>query len=698
MKIEIDASVPFKEEFMNLANTMYIILPYFLKKEKNTNFNEPRAKKIFLELIEPSLNALPHIEGKNHLETIYKNPKSINHLSSFMEKLKITSYAKSFREIEKKIFNAFFNIYTLSEEFPESLELVLSKVMMLDNKDLRISIKSIDNPHADPIKSYKINEKELNDLTLKLFNKVLPSHKEVEELKKKSPELYKQLDNKRSLVKLKSWELINSEWEDSIGKEFLTPEEANELYARVGLKAVDPNFEGFVSVNKTKGGDLLFYTLNKGVLDKKVGTEGVRMNTSKKDYYCLTPRIGKDGKLSDYKNENLSIKERFQHIYPLNGKAKNADNKFVATRLLGNPDRYDIPGDKLKNIRKNVFVKDLESNNTYTKHKAIICILGDITKARLGTSKKDNYGVHTWKRSHLIVTKDSATFDYIGKGKKDKETGEGVRYVHTISMNTKTVYAELKCPSGKMALRVLIDELIKLKKGPSDSFLFPGQKGSDTISENTINDYLELHGWPGTFHMFRTYFACKEFYKEIKKIEEKGNSYSQDEAIEEYERILTKVSDQLGNTHQACIGSYIDKLLIKQLFDVMSAKIPQSTLTIITKEQGKLDGISTTGDSEEEYVPKEKVRKPVEDSEEYIPKEKIRKQPKEKYVPKEKVRKPVKEIGKDDPITIIHEGNQKSGIITKVVEDENGTYYYFKLDSGKALRIRSNSKYLIKVG
>lgn len=682
-KVEIEAAIPFKHDFMPLANILYLILPYFLKS-KNIECNHTRAKKVFDDLFDTSLASLPkdikRIEESSHLSNLSKGKQYLKYLPKFVEKLKLDQTVKSFKAIEKKVFNSFFNVYTEIKDYDPDLEFILSKVPMLDNKALRLSVKSIDYTHADPVKSYELHNSKLEELNKKFFGSInTPSNKAIEKLRIDEPKKYKELKDQRDIIKEKSWTIINDVWQNEIEEEFITSEQATELCEKAGIKLFPHEFEGLIRQNPVKGTELEFYTTNGERLDKFIGANAVNleMGGESNRYYCKFNVMDKEGNIPlNPKKEPI-----FSYRYKLDTKAENAKTKFEKTGMLGHQivgmsDRFDTPGDLLSKIRKNVFAHHLEFGNKQDKLCALLCIIGDMTCARLGTNKGEDGnkvdaadGIHTITSDSMTVSGSTITISYEGK--------KTVSQVHTISPSLKTVYSELTDSSKKKSiLKLVIEELILLKNSKLDKeLLFTLGNKNIAISEKTVNEYLKKNGWPGTYHTFRTYFGCKTFYREMMLL--KGSSLSQEEAEEEFNRIVKIVSDHLGNSPEAAIGAYIDKELVKEFFNMTKAGVPSSVLKTIAASQGALEGVR-------EYIPEKKK----------VKKEEVKKKEEESEV-KKRVKK---KVGIGTRITIFSNDKEEDGTIFRVVEKEDGEIVYLiELDNGTRKRLSSTSEYILNI-
>ena len=221
-------------------------------------------------------------------------------------------------------------------------------------------------------------------------------------------------------------------------------------------------------------------------------------------------------------------------------KARGDINKFDLARKLKR---------KIKEIRA-ANEKAMKSNDPYTRQIATALYFIDRFALRVGNEKgedeTDTVGVTSLRVEHVdLLDNNKIKLDFLGK--------DSVRYNRTITVEPD-IYQN-------------INSLIQ-NKSPSDQLF-------DLINPNDINKYLQSFMKNLTAKVFRTFNASYVFQKELKKINKKFDTYTEEDKVnlllDEFNKANAKIA-MLCN-HQKNINKSTNKQLEKLDAMIKNAKI-----------------------------------------------------------------------------------------------------------------------------
>ena len=221
-------------------------------------------------------------------------------------------------------------------------------------------------------------------------------------------------------------------------------------------------------------------------------------------------------------------------------KAKGDINKFDLARKLKR---------KIKEIRT-ANEKAMRSDDSYTRQIATALYFIDHFALRVGNEKgedeTDTVGVTSLRVEHVdLLDNNKIKLDFLGK--------DSVRYNRTITVEPD-IYQNIK-------------ELVQ-NKALSDPIF-------DLINPNDINKYLQSFMKNLTAKVFRTFNASYVFQKELKKINKKFDTYTEEDKVnlllDEFNKANAKVA-MLCN-HQKNINKSTNKQLERLDVMIKNAKI-----------------------------------------------------------------------------------------------------------------------------
>src|SRR5438093_5981281 len=219
---------------------------------------------------------------------------------------------------------------------------------------------------------------------------------------------------------------------------------------------------------------------------------------------------------------------RTQYLYHPDWREQRDRQKF---------ERIEGFADALPRLRRHV-ARDLKRPG-HPRERVLACAVRLLDRGlfRVGTGKyanHDSYGLATLRRDHVVVGRDRAQFDYVGKGSKRQ-----VREVR-----------------DKDVLEIL-RVLRRRKADPTDRFLaWDGDGKWHDVRAADINAYIkEASGEDFSAKDFRTWHAT---VLAAVVLAERGPESSARAAKRSIRAAAEAVSEQLGNTPAVARRSYID--------------------------------------------------------------------------------------------------------------------------------------------
>jgi DNA topoisomerase I len=227
-------------------------------------------------------------------------------------------------------------------------------------------------------------------------------------------------------------------------------------------------------------------------------------------------------------------KQRPQYIYNKEYISKQSDKKFNHMSSFGK---------KFSKINKKINEDMISVKDTKEKQIALILKLIMECHFRVGSERylKDNqsYGTTTLENKHLIMKKDSAIIDFIGKKKvRNKCTIRNKRIVKTLR------------------------EKKKYTKTNDKLFTYRKKHRYYTIKSSDVNKYLKQFG-NFTTKNFRTWGANIELITQLLKYSRKCETDTKIKIKQIVTLSIKKVSDKLHNTPGVCRSNYLDPELIQ---------------------------------------------------------------------------------------------------------------------------------------
>jgi DNA topoisomerase I len=229
-------------------------------------------------------------------------------------------------------------------------------------------------------------------------------------------------------------------------------------------------------------------------------------------------------------------------------KAQSDINKFELARKLKK---------KINTIRSDNEV-NLKSSDVYLRQLSTALYLIDVLALRVGNEKGDDetdtVGVTTLRVEHIKLLGDNPptiTLDFHGK--------DSVRYVNTVVLDKQIYDNFVEFTSNKEKTDQLFDK----------------------VSATDINNYLQQFMKDLTAKVFRTYNASELFYKELKKITKKYETFDTDDKInkllDEFNMANAKVA-MLCNHQKNISKSFSDQLeSLNSMIKKTKADIKKST-------------------------------------------------------------------------------------------------------------------------
>lgn len=274
-----------------------------------------------------------------------------------------------------------------------------------------------------------------------------------------------------------------------------------------------------------------------GSIKKRIYPEDITINIGKEAKIPEPPNGHKWGKIIHDKyvewlaswKDNISGKMKYVWLGAHSDfKAKSDIEKFDKARKLKK---------NIKKIREENN-KNLLSDNLKTKQIATALYFIDNFALRVGNEKSedeaDTVGVTSLRVEHIeLLENNIIKLDFLGK--------DSVRYVNKIKVDDIIFYN--------------IKQFIEGKNKNDDLF--------HLIDSNDLNNYLKKFMKGLTAKVFRTFNASNLFYKELKKISNKYDSYTEADKInlllDEFNKANSKVA-QLCNHQKNISKSFEDQL------------------------------------------------------------------------------------------------------------------------------------------
>lgn len=202
-------------------------------------------------------------------------------------------------------------------------------------------------------------------------------------------------------------------------------------------------------------------------------------------------------------------------------------------------------GKKINIIRNDIL--DILSKKEWTLNKTIafIILILDKCHLRIGNEKykdeNDSYGITTLQKRHIIITKNSVSFNFIGKKGVENNCVFKDKYIINLF---KSMYKEFKHKEN--------NTFFKYYNSKNEIY---------NINSSHINDFLKLYG-DFSAKNFRTLFANENI---IKYLLENTKHFKKEELNNLSERkcniiinnCIDLISEQLNNTRAICKKSYI---------------------------------------------------------------------------------------------------------------------------------------------
>jgi len=536
----------FSKEFNPYAKVLYHLLPYFLKVYYDIPFQSAKSKPLYPTLVDSIQQLIPMIKSLLWKKIIIiRDADNIRLIPEVMEKMKL-KVGNKFEGYDSKVFKAFYSLYTKTEtnddeKMNKFLDTIFRFVNYLDNKDLRLFIRTIETEVKVTQESYLQEKKTESSLTKKLFKTPTPSNELIKSLEKEKPELYKKWRKQLLEVKIQAKQVVETLWVDKYPNiKFLEIPKIIELLKQAKVDFyLDSNFKGKVSMGETPSTMFKYYTTAGLELNTAPGTE-VEMNPKynpKTDdtFYCKhIPRRSADGV--------VKYIQTYQYM------SKSLSNRDVIVSKVA---------EVIEDVRQ-TWSKDLKGKDHNRKMIAAICKLCDLTYARIGNKdsekERDVFGLHILLKKHLKITSSGITISYQGKDKVIQ--------------------------SHKVSDPVIVSLLKKLmEKFKANDHIFVRKDGKP-FSEKAINEYLLSIGFPDTFHLIRKYHGNRIFAEALVRVRGK---FDKDKAKNLFYSMVDAVAKELGNTRGASMRSYINVNLIIQFWNKVKQPMPKDVATTVRK-------------------------------------------------------------------------------------------------------------------
>lgn len=536
----------FSKEFNPYAKVLYHLLPYFLKVYYDIPFQSAKSKPLYPTLVDSIQQLIPMIKSLLWKKIIIiRDADNIRLIPEVMEKMKL-KVGNKFEGYDSKVFKAFYSLYTKTEtnddeKMNKFLDTIFRFVNYLDNKDLRLFIRTIETEVKVTQESYLQEKKTESSLTKKLFKTPTPSNELIKSLEKEKPELYKKWRKQLLEVKIQAKQVVETLWVDKYPNiKFLEIPKIIELLKQAKVDFyLDSNFKGKVSMGETPSTMFKYYTTAGLELNTAPGTE-VEMNPKynpKTDdtFYCKhIPRRSADGV--------VKYIQTYQYM------SKSLSNRDVIVSKVA---------EVIEDVRQ-TWSKDLKGKDHNRKMIAAICKLCDLTYARIGNKdsekERDVFGLHILLKKHLKITSSGITISYQGKDKVIQ--------------------------SHKVSDPVIVSLLKKLmEKSKANDHIFVRKDGKP-FSEKAINEYLLSIGFPDTFHLIRKYHGNRIFAEALVRVRGK---FDKDKAKNLFYSMVDAVAKELGNTRGASMRSYINVNLIIQFWNKVKQPMPKDVATTVRK-------------------------------------------------------------------------------------------------------------------
>lgn len=541
------------EDFKTLSNLFYVLLPKYLNFYFQIKYNTSSDSKFYKTIVlkKRMLDVLTYLEKlkikQGKVKTILKDlskfpvePENLDNLHDFCIFLKRINFQKKLSGNDLKVFRWFYKVFTSEDINEKALKKILVTVNYITDPSLKKLLRSINIEGADPIKKLTETQNQVKKVTKKYFKTDNPSVKEIEKLRNKDYDAYKNWRKALVNVKRAGKELLQSAWADKkIDK--VEVSKARAILKELNLQdPIDKGFVGMVGLAPTASMFFTYYTSKGKQLVNTPGTS-IKMNKlydSAKDntYYCSSIPAGS------------TTNKPYRH-YTIDFTRQSSGKLYSSSKQMV---------EKIDDIRQKV-TKDMVSAKGATRFAAIIVKLADLTCARIGNEKsekvRERFGLHNLKVGHLTIKSGKCTIKYTGK------TGKGQKHVVT---DQKTV-------------KVLADLIADRKK---NEYLFT-KNGKKPITPNTVNNYLKAIGFPGTHHTFRKYHASRMFSEFLDQVKIKKGDKKK--TISDYKKALEKIADLLGNTIGVAASSYVDPVLQIKYFKEANVEPPNTLKKAIKK-------------------------------------------------------------------------------------------------------------------
>ena len=545
--IQSQAQKGFEPSFLDIITLLYLFLPSFLKATFKTSYDKTKGvflKKPFIKEIcvkmEESLKAQKKSNSQiRKILTLLSKSKlgtNLDSLTDLVSLLKVTYY-KTLEEKEKKVFYAFYKIYT-EEDLKENALIVIKKfVNWLPDKRFRLLLRSIKHKSLDkPI--------QIKDLNKKVFGTETPSIKMLKKLSK-SPKKYKAWRKTLTESNRSAKLILEDYWKDR-ELEIVSVKTAHSILKKLKLPdPIDEEYVGKVGLGDTPATLFKYYTQNGLELVNNPGVQ-VEMNPKYKEgsrvrgegFYCTALPAG------SFTNNKV-------RLYTINYRIETNGNHFVSVVKVG---------EVIEDVRDQIS-KDINSKKEDKRLSALISRLADQVYSRVGnpiSEKEGIFGLHNLYGKHVKIINDKLYLKYVGKDKQNQSK---------LITNPETV------------------KILKnlKKKAGNKGYLF-AKKNGKSVSPTIINSYLKEIGFPGTIHLFRHYHATRIFAEEVRKfkIEKKGKKLGNRTVLLKFNNIVdNKVAKALGNKRAACLKHYIDPNLVVEYFKYFNVEQPKSVKAYI---------------------------------------------------------------------------------------------------------------------